>query len=106
MSSTAFFAYASPSSAAAEGDFLQWYSDVHIPEVRAAIPEITQVTRYLLWSPTAEAGTPNRYVTVYEVNAEDPTAVAARLGAAAPGLTMTPAIDLEKNVIEFGSVVD
>lgn len=107
MSATVLFAYSSPVDAASEVDFLTWYREVHIPEMREAIPEITGATCYRLWDPDAGAG-PSRFVTVYEAATEDPGALAAALSGASSGFTISSAMDRSENVpmMQFGGRVD
>jgi len=91
MSQSIFIAHASPSSAAEEQAFNEWYTSTHIPEVRTAIPEITAVSRHRAWNPDPEAFV--RYVAIYTVQGLSAAEVAAKLGAAAPSFSSGPMAD-------------
>jgi len=86
MTAAVLFVFASPVDAASEDAWLDWYRRVHIPEIRAAIPEVTQVDQYRLLRP--EAGL-TRFATRYEASGIDASTLAAKLGGAAPSLTQT-----------------
>ena len=81
-----------------DAEYEQWYDEIHIPDVRAAIPSITAVHRYKRVDLQGGAGAP-RYVAVYELGDADVATAAGQLGAAgAEGrLRMTDAMDLTDN---------
>lgn len=54
--------------------FSHWYDEVHLSEV-CAVPGVVSATR----SAATDAGTPYRYCAVYEIDADDPTAVVAEI---------------------------
>jgi hypothetical protein len=91
-------AWSSPASPGQTGEFEAWYEDTHIPQIRAAVPSITAVSRYELVD--LESGEPShRYLAVYELDGDDIPAAAASLadGAAAGRMEMTTAMDLTGN---------
>lgn len=96
MTTSVIIAYSSPIDDESEREFLAWYRDVHIPEVRAAVPGVKGTATYRLWQrePSSE---PSRFVTVYEVETAQADAAAQALGAAASGFTLTPALDRLEN---------
>ena len=81
-----------------DAEYEQWYDEIHIPDVRAAIPSVTAVHRYKQVDLQGGAGAP-RYVAVYELGDADVATAAGQLGAAgAEGrLRMTDALDLTDN---------
>ncbi len=78
-----------------EADFDEWYDGTHIPQVRAALPDVGQVTRYQLVDVEGTGG-PDRYLAIYELGTDDVTQAATALGAAAASgaLDMTDAMDV------------
>lgn len=78
--------FASPANASSEQEWLDWYSATHIPELRAAIPEVGTVTQHKLLGPPDRLP---RYATIYEAIGIDAPTLASRLGAAAPTLSQT-----------------
>jgi len=102
MAKTLLLVWSSPASPDVETEFNRWYSETHIPELRAEIPSITVVNRYKLHQPDT-----NRYLTVYEVEDTDAEAASAALfGALGSGkTTATDTIDMAGNppVLEFYS---
>lgn len=66
-----------------EAEFNKWYSDVHVPDVLRAAPEIKSAKRYALNTialPEGQSGW--QYMTVYEVAAEQLQGVLERMNAA------------------------
>jgi hypothetical protein len=71
-----------PSDPSREDEYLAWYRDTHIPEV-LAVPGFVSATRYKLRAAggqAADLGDP-RYVTIYEIEAEDVGQPVKELGA-------------------------
>ena len=95
MAKGVFLAWSSPVGPDQLAEFDQWYRDTHIPQVRAAVPSISDVTRYELIDPAA-AGPTYRYLAVYELDDADIAAAVAAMNesAAAGKVEMSPAIDL------------
>jgi hypothetical protein len=93
MAQGLFIAYSS-AVPGRDADYEKWYDEIHIPDVRTAIPSITAVHRYRLVDLQGGGGAP-RYVAVYELDDADVATAAAQLGAAgAEGrLRMTDAMD-------------
>ncbi len=88
-------AWSSPASPGQTGEFEEWYETTHIPQIRAAVPSITAVSRYELVDPES-VDRSNRYLTVYELDTDDiPAAAAALAGSAAAGrMDMTTAMNV------------
>jgi hypothetical protein len=91
-------AWASPASPGQTGEFEAWYETTHIPQIRAAVPSITAVSRYQLVDPESP-GRSNRYLAVYELDTDDIPAAAAALAdsAAAGRMDMTTAMNMTDN---------
>jgi hypothetical protein len=70
----------------------------HIPQIRAAVPSITAVSRYQLVDPESP-GRSDRYLAVYELDTGDIPAAAAALAdsAAAGRMDMTTAMNVTDN---------
>jgi hypothetical protein len=97
MSEGVFLAWSSPVSAAEDEAFNAWYEDVHMPQVRAAIPAITGVRRFTVLG-SEEGGGVRRYVACYELADADVAEVAAALAkaGASGAFDMSPVMDLSK----------
>jgi hypothetical protein len=97
MASGMFMAWSSPVSAEADADFNRWYDEVHAPQVRAAIPSITEVRRYTLLG-TGEDGTVKRYLACYDLGECDAAeaAVAMHAAVASGAFDMSSTIDLSE----------
>jgi hypothetical protein len=95
MAKGVFLAWSSPVSPEQLDEFDEWYHTTHIPQVRAAVPSISDVARYELVDPAAD-GPSHRYLTVYELDDADIPAAAAAMNesAAAGKLDPSPAMDL------------
>jgi len=66
-----------------EQEFNRWYSEVHIPDVLRAAPEIKSATRYSLSTiamPEGQSGW--QFMTVYAVSAEHLPGVLERMNTA------------------------
>ena len=98
MARALMLAWSSPSSPGEAGEFEDWYENTHIPQIRAAVPSITAVSRYQLVDPESPAR-PGRYLAVYELDTDDVPAAAAALAdsAAAGQMDMTPAMNMTDN---------
>ena len=72
MPKAVFLVSSRPVSPDKDADFNAWYDEVHLPDLRS-VPGVVSATRYRL----APDGTPGAhpYLTVYEIEADDPTAV-------------------------------
>src|ERR1700753_3068733 len=88
-------AWSSPVSPEQLAEFDEWYRTTHIPQVRAAVPSISDVARYELVDPAAD-GPSHRYLTVYELDDADiaPAPRARSESAPAAKLALSPAMDL------------
>jgi len=81
-------------TAAADGrddEFLQWYGDVHIPEIL----QLSGFTAARRFTRVGESAHP--YLAVYELEADDITAAQAAIGAAAQAgqLQMSDAMSMD-----------
>jgi hypothetical protein len=94
MAKSMLIAYSSPTTPADSEAFSKWYTEFHIPEVRAAIPSVSKVTRWELTDPATGAKL-NRFAAVYEIDEEDVAAAARGLFAVAAGFTPTEFMDRE-----------
>jgi hypothetical protein len=97
MAKAVLIAQASPTSAETEAEFVDWYANTHIPQVREAVPSIVEVSRYRVID--FENPDAIRYITTYEMDSDDVATAAAQLGAAATGgkLDFTPSMDVTSN---------
>jgi hypothetical protein len=84
-----------------EDEFNRWYDDTHLPEV-LALPGFVAAQRFAQTGPGA-ADRP-RYLCVYEIETDDLAATLAALGAAAPTMTMSEAMDQQATVIDVYQV--
>jgi len=81
MTQALLLAWASPADDASAEAFEAWYEDVHIPQVREAIPSISSVRRYVLTDPATGPG--QRFLAIY---AMDDTDIAAAADALSEGV--------------------
>jgi hypothetical protein len=86
MAKTLLLAWSTPASEETDAEFNRWYTETHVPELRAAIPSITSVNRYRL-TPELGAAVPaaGRYLAVYELDSDDAGEAAAQLIEATGG---------------------
>jgi hypothetical protein len=84
-----------------EDEFNRWYDDTHLPEV-LAMPGFVAGQRFALTGPGATDRP--RYLCVYEIETDDLTATLAALGAAAPRMTASEAMDQQATVIDVYQV--
>jgi hypothetical protein len=80
MARAILIAYSSPVPDQ-EQAFNDWYANTHIPQVRAAVPSITEVSRYRTVDPTGQSDEV-RYITTYEMDTDDVASAAGLLGGA------------------------
>ena len=95
MSTGMFLAWSSPVSAEDDEKFHAWYEDVHIPQVRAAVPSVTGIRRYSVLGSGQDGGI-RRYVACYELADSNVAAAAVALTAAGASgaFDMSPAMDM------------
>lgn len=74
-----------------EAEYHRWYDDVHLGEVRSAVPEVTNASRYEL-TQQMRGEFPAHFLAIYEIEAEDVDAVRRKLQAAVPTMNISPAI--------------
>jgi hypothetical protein len=91
MAKTLLLAWASPKDEASDAEFNAWYNGTHIPQMRAAIPSITAVHRYRTAALPGVAGAqpPQRYLAVYEMDADDVAAMLRAMADAPLDITTT-----------------
>ena len=101
-----------------EDEFNRWYEDTHLPEV-LQVPGIVAARRYALTGlqvPGFVAGRRSaltgpsaaerpRFLAVYEIETEDLAATLETLGAAAPTMTASDAVDNQATVIDIYEVL-
>jgi len=92
MAKSLLLAWSSPTSDADAEGMTKWYVENHIPEVRAAVPSITKVTRYALFDPE-KGETTNRFLAVYEIDSDDIPSAMQQLGAGFSTFTPTDLMD-------------
>ena len=71
MPKSLMLTFSEPVSPDLEDEFLRWYTDVHIPEMRAAAPQIVEATLYVASDVHQDTPGARRYLTVYEVESDD-----------------------------------
>jgi len=97
MSKYFLVALTNQANGTADDEFNQWYDGTHVPQVRAAVSAITGVTRYRATDaqPSPDGSVGHRFLTVYDIDTDDP---AAALGSLGQGVAT--------GAIETGSVLD
>ncbi len=83
MSSFVLVALSNPVAGVSDESVAAWYDGVHIPQIRAAVPGVGEVRRYRAagTQPTPDGLVTHRYLTTYEIEADEPAAIVAALGA-------------------------
>jgi hypothetical protein len=71
-----------PSSEDRTEQYDDWYATVHIPQILERVPGVTAARRYLVHE-ASPVQPEQRYLAVYEIEADDPAAVLGALGQAA-----------------------
>lgn len=94
MAKTLLIAFSSATTEAQIPEFTSWYEETHIPEVRAAIPSISDVTRYQQSDPMTGERI-NRFIAIYEIDEADIATAAGQLFSSAAGFTQSDAMDRE-----------
>ena len=97
MAKAVLIVTSSPASPEQESDFNRWYDEVHVGQIKAAIPAITTVCRYKQLD-VEQAGGPARYVAVYEMDSEDIPAALAALDAAMTAGNVSPTDTMDLTV--------
>lgn len=104
MANAVLMAWSSPVSEEREAEFTTWYTDVHIPQVKAALSGVISTTRYRVLGSGSD-GRPARYLCCYELGASDAAAAAAALAEArkSGAFEMSDTLDLSvaPPVLEF-----
>lgn len=83
MSTFVLMALSNPAAGLSDDEVAQWYDGEHIPQIRGAIPGVGEVRRYKAAGaqPTPDGSAGYRYLTVYEIEADEPGAIVAALGS-------------------------
>jgi hypothetical protein len=76
------FVQSNPASPEREDEYNAWYSGVHIPEV-CDVPGVTGASRYKMSDVTPAAPGTNVYAAVYELEADDLSAVFGEIASRA-----------------------
>jgi hypothetical protein len=102
MSTGMFIGWSSPVSPEHDAAFNTWYDEVHLPQVRKAMPSVLSVRRFTVLGSGADGGV-KRYVACYELADGDAAGAAAALAtAAADGVfDMSPAMDRASTEMQF-----
>jgi hypothetical protein len=95
MAKAVMVSFTTPVTAEREAEFNEWYT-LHAGEVVANVPQIKEFSRYKVVDPMHPDG-PARYLTIFEIEADDVMEAAAGLQAASGSLTMSDVLDLTDN---------
>jgi len=85
MARAVLVVYSQPRTDAQDREYNEWYDHVHIPQVLERIPGVRAAARYRISATQLveqESCPQRRYLTIYEVEADDLPAVRDRLAAA------------------------
>jgi hypothetical protein len=96
MSTAVLLVRTSPVTLEADRQYNDWYDQVHIPQILAAVPAITRAQRFRLLSSHGQPDEPALYLALYEIDADDPQEAVSQLGRAmASGeITMSPSVEV------------
>jgi hypothetical protein len=70
-----------PASDDRTADYNDWYENVHIPQILERVDGVVAARRYRV-DDGSPVQPPHRYLAVYEIEAEEPSAVVGALGEA------------------------
>jgi len=78
-----------------DDEYNQWYTNQHVPDV-LKVPGFVAGRRFQL-ADTGVMGEPptHRYLTIYEVETDDPEATLAELNARAPEMVMSDSLNID-----------
>ncbi len=79
-----------------EDEYNRWYDAVHLPEV-LSIPGFVSAQRFKLNSPMI-GELPHKYLSIYEVDCEDPQQVLNGLASGAGEMDMSSSLNIETAV--------
>ena len=96
MSTAVLLVRTGPVTPEADREYNDWYDQVHIPQILAAVPAITRAQRFRLLSSHGQPHTPAPYLAVYQIESDDPQEALGQLGRAmASGeITMSPSVEV------------
>lgn len=78
-----------------DDDYNSWYTNQHLPDV-LQVPGFVAGRRFRLSDTGTMGATPqHRYLTIYEVETDNPEATLAELNARAPEMVMSDALNME-----------
>jgi hypothetical protein len=75
-----------------EDEYNEWYDNVHLGEV-LQVPGFVAARRYAAAGSVRGGDSPYRYLSIYEIEADDLESATAALQAAVRGMRMSDAID-------------
>jgi len=82
-----------------EDEYNDWYDNIHLAEV-LQVPGFVAAQRFVAAPAMAgREGSPRRYVSIYEIEADDVSGPMAALVAAAKGMNISSAIDASSAVV-------
>jgi hypothetical protein len=92
MSNFVLVALSNPAAGLSDEAVAAWYDGEHIPQIREAIPGVGEVRRYRAADaqPSPDGSVAYRYLTVYQIEADEPAAIVAALGAGMASGTVKP----------------
>jgi hypothetical protein len=88
-----------------EDEFNQWYNEVHLKEV-TALPSFKSAQRFELKGGFPGAQLDWKYLAIYELTNDDPSAVLAELGKGVQTMNMSAAMGDKPGVWMFSSISD
>ena len=97
MSAGVMLVFSAPASDEVRADYDDWYDNTHIPEMRKAVPAITDVRRYVLNGPVPPTIEGRDRLAIYTV--EDVAAAQSDIAAAASGFTKSDALQRNPPVL-------
>lgn len=102
MSTGMFVGWSSPVRPEDDEAFNTWYEQVHVPQVRKAMPTVASVRRFTVLGSGADGGV-KRYVACYELSDADVAGAAAALATAATNgdFDMSPAMARDSTEMQF-----
>lgn len=105
MPSKMLVVWTNPTTKDAEEEYNRWYNETHLPDV-LKVPGFVAATRYVFTGVAALDGMddpPQRYLALYEVDAEDLHKAAALLqeGVGSGEIALTEALDMSSFTAHF-----
>jgi hypothetical protein len=84
-----------------EDEYNQWYNETHLPEL-VRVPGIVAAQRFRLTNALA-GNVANRYLSIYELECDDPLQIMAAMGelAQSGAMTMSEALRMDNQTLAF-----